>query len=91
MQGSIERIRNGNRIYHPKLNYIKSKFKDEFMIAMDIAKVIEDKFGVDVTLDEIGYITMFLKSNGSDPSKDIEKNGGVFISSPFTNFLTRSV
>ena len=79
MQGSIERIRNGNRIYHPKLNYIKSKFKDEFMIAMDIAKVIEDKFGVDVTLDEIGYITMFLKSNGSDPSKDIEKNVGVLV------------
>ena len=79
MQGSIERIRNGNRIYHPKLNYIKSKFKDEFMIAMDIAKVIEDKFGVDVTLDEIGYITMFLKSSGSDSNKDIEKNVGVLV------------
>lgn len=79
MQGSIERIRNENRIYHPKLNYIKSKFKDEFMIAMDIAKVIEDKFGVDVTLDEIGYITMFLKSSGSDSNKDIEKNVGVLV------------
>jgi transcriptional regulatory protein LevR/transcriptional regulator with AAA-type ATPase domain len=79
MQGSIERIRNGNRIYHPKLNYIKSKFKDEFMIAMDIAKIIEDKFGVDVTLDEIGYITMFLKPSGSDSSKDIEKNVGVLV------------
>lgn len=79
MQGSIERIRNGNRIYHPKLNYIKSKFKDEFMIAMDIAKVIEDKFGVDVTLDEIGYITMFLKPSGSDSNKDIEKNVGVLV------------
>lgn len=79
MQGSIERIRNGNRIYHPKLNYIKSKFKDEFMIAMDIAKLIEDAFSIDVTLDEIGYITMFLKSNSIDADKDLEKTVGVLV------------
>ncbi|MGL5648468.1 MAG: sigma 54-interacting transcriptional regulator [Clostridium sp.] len=79
MQGSIERIRNGNRIYHPKLNYIKSKFKDEFMIAMDIAKMVEDSFMIDVTLDEIGYITMFLNSNVNEGNKDLEKTVGVLI------------
>ncbi|MGL4874180.1 MAG: sigma 54-interacting transcriptional regulator [Clostridium sp.] len=79
MQGSIERIKNGNRIYHPKLNYIKSKFKDEFMIAMDIAKFIEDAFMIDVTLDEIGYITMFLNSNVNEGNKDLEKTVGVII------------
>ncbi|MGL4849321.1 MAG: sigma 54-interacting transcriptional regulator [Clostridium sp.] len=79
MQGSIERIKNGNRIYHPKLNYIKSKFKDEFMIAMDIAKMVEDAFLIDVTLDEIGYITMFLNSNVHEGNKDLEKTVGVLI------------
>ena len=60
LQGSLERIKQGNEIYHPKLNFIRVQYADEFMIAMEAAKKLDDKFNVQVPLDEIGYLTMFL-------------------------------
>lgn len=63
MQGSIERILNGNDIYHPRLNKVRKEYSKEFMVAMQIAKMIEDKFNISISLDEIGYITMFLATD----------------------------
>lgn len=63
LQGSIERIINGNEIYHPKLNKVRKEYSNEFMVAMEIAKIIEDKFCINISLDEIGYITMFLATD----------------------------
>lgn len=60
LQGSLERIKQGNKIYHPKLNFIRVQYADEFLIAMEVAKKIDDKFGIQVPLDEIGYLTMFI-------------------------------
>lgn len=63
LQGSIERIINGNEIYHPKLNKVRKEYSREFMVAMEIAKMIEDKFSLSISLDEIGYITMFIATD----------------------------
>lgn len=80
LQGSLERIVNGNRIYHPKLNSIRADYNKEFIIAMDSAKMIEDEFGIQVSLDEIGYITMFLATNSEVVrKKDIYKVGVLVI------------
>ncbi|BEP29741.1 sigma-54-dependent transcriptional regulator [Helicovermis profundi] len=70
LDSSIERIRNGAKIYHPKLNSVRKKFKKEFLVAMEIAKYIEDKFEIDISLDEIGYITMFIASNPYEVTKE---------------------
>lgn len=80
LQGSLERIINGNKIYHPKLNSIRSNYNKEFIVAMDSVKLIEDEFGVQVSLDEIGYITMFLATDSEDfNKKDIHKVGVLII------------
>lgn len=60
---SIERIRQGNYIYHPKLDKIRKHYADEFLVAIKIAKIIDQKLNIEMPLDEIGYITMFLASN----------------------------
>lgn len=63
LQGCIKRIRDGNKVYHPKLNLIRIGYPDEFLVAMEIAKIIDNKFNIEIPLDEIGYLTMFLASN----------------------------
>ena len=79
LQGSIERIINGNEIYHPKLNKVRKEYSEEFMIAMEIAKIIEDKFDISISLDEIGYITMFLTTNSDKLEKKQEEKVAVLV------------
>jgi len=63
LHSSLERIRSGNKIYHPKLNKIRINYEKEFMVAMEISRIIDKRFFVETPLDEIGYLTMFLASN----------------------------
>lgn len=63
LNGSIKRIQNGNKIYNPKLNFIRAKYDEEFLIAMEMAKIIDNTFHIETPLDEIGYIAMFLAAN----------------------------
>lgn len=79
LQGSIERIINGNKIYHPKLNSIRADYNREFIISMNAVKMIEDEFGVEVSLDEIGYITMFLAADTDTVNKKDNCKVGVLI------------
>lgn len=77
LQGSIERIRQGYKVYHPKLNLIRSQYSDEFIIAMELAGIIDRTFNITVPLDEIGYLTMFLSATPYDI--DYEKETKVAI------------
>lgn len=74
LHSSLERIRDGKRIYHPKLNFIRVEYEKEFMIAMEVAKLIDKTFNIQVPLDEIGYLTMFLSTESSSINK-YEENG----------------
>jgi transcriptional regulatory protein LevR/transcriptional regulator with AAA-type ATPase domain len=60
LRESVERIRRGNRIYHPRLNVIRTQYADEFMAAMEIARMLDAALGIETPLDEIGYLSMFL-------------------------------
>ncbi len=65
LQGSIERIKRGSKIYNPKLNFIRVNYDKEFLVAMEIAKLIDISFKIETPLDEIGYLAMFLTSNSN--------------------------
>lgn len=74
LQGVLERIRRGTKIYHPKLNFIKTQYAEEFYIAMEGAKIIEDTFDLNIPLDEIGYLTMFIATKSNENSyRDIDR------------------
>ncbi len=77
LQSSIERIRSGKRIYNPKLNLIRVQYDQEFIVAMEIAKKIDEAFDIQVPLDEIGYLTMFLASEAG--GLDESNNKGIFV------------
>lgn len=63
LHSSVERIRNGKQIIHPKLNKIRVQYEHEFFVAMEMAKLIDLEFNIQVPLDEIGYLTMFLATD----------------------------
>lgn len=77
LQGSIDRIKKGIRIYHPKLNYVRVSYEEEFIVAMKLAKVIDDRMGIETPLDEIGYLTMFLASDRIDEASGEEALVGI--------------
>ncbi|RKD27599.1 sigma 54 modulation protein [Caminicella sporogenes DSM 14501] len=79
LHGCIERLKNGNEIYHPKLNMIRVDYPDEFLVAMEIAKIIDDKFNIETPLDEIGYLAMFLASNTLDSEDEEEDKVGILV------------
>lgn len=75
LQGSLERVKLGKKIYHPKLNLIRAQYSDEFLVSMELAQIIDDRFETQIPLDEIGYIAMFLASKPYE--MDIKKSGKV--------------
>ncbi len=79
LQGSIERIRNHQPIYHPKLNVIRVNYPDEFVVAMEIAKRIDQTFEIETPLDEIGYLAMFLASDPYTMEGETEDLVGVLL------------
>ena len=69
LQGSIERIKKGIEIYHPKLNLIKTEYSEEFYLAIEAAKIVDKVFNIKVPLDEIGYLTMFIETKPNEENK----------------------
>lgn len=79
LNGSIDRIRTGGKIYHPKLNLIRVTFENEFIVAMKVAKWLDKTFDIETPLDEIGYLTMFLASNPYELGGDDNTHVGVVV------------
>jgi transcriptional regulatory protein LevR/transcriptional regulator with AAA-type ATPase domain len=59
IQTSIHRIQNGKKIMNPQLNKVRTMYKEEFNLALDCIKMIEDHVGFDLPIDEAGFLTMF--------------------------------
>ncbi|WP_066496806.1 sigma 54-interacting transcriptional regulator [Abyssisolibacter fermentans] len=77
LQVSIERIRNGNKIFNPKLNFIRVRYADEFLVAMELTKILDNRFNIEFPIDEIGYLAMFLAFDLYE--QEIEKDSKVGI------------
>ena len=75
----IERSRKGISIYHPKLNSIRIEYPDEFLAAMEAAKLIDSRLGIHTPLDEIGYLTMFLASNPLESNTEPKDKVGILV------------
>lgn len=79
LKRSIARIKNGEKIYHPNLDEIRSDHSQEFITAMEIASMIDDKFSLKTPLDEIGYLSMFLTENPYNYGNDELKKVGILV------------
>lgn len=55
---SIIRLNNNLMIRNPLLNEIKKEYSELFIIVKEISKIINEKLNVDVSDDEIAYLTL---------------------------------
>lgn len=71
---SIERMKNGEHITNPLLEDIRLLFKEEFKVAKNARNIIEEKLGVIIDDDEIGYISLHIHSGLSNnkPAKALQ-------------------
>ena len=53
---SIKRIKKGRKNYKPKLNFIRINYEEEFLFAMRITKIIDNRFGVETP--KVGVIVI---------------------------------
>lgn len=59
---AIKRIRLNQKIININLEKIKKEFAKEYAICLEFAKKIEESEGVKIPEDEVGFITLYLKS-----------------------------
>ena len=76
---SIERIKMGEKIYNPKLNSIRINYEEEFLFAMKVAKIIDNRFGIETPVDEIGYLAMFFATDSYKNDKIEKPKVGVMV------------
>ncbi len=79
LSGSIKRIKGGHKIYHPKLNFIRVNYVEEFLVAMEAAKMIDQSFEIETPLDEIGYLAMFFASDPYDIHEEVQAQVGILV------------
>ena len=59
---AVRRMKNNERISNPLTDDIKLLFHMEYKVAACVIPVIEEKFGVTIDDDEVGYITLHVHS-----------------------------
>lgn len=60
ISSTLERIREGKEISNPHLAEIKKSYATEFAAAVHFGVLLKNTFGIQIPLDEIGFITMFI-------------------------------
>lgn len=60
ISSTLERIREGREISNPYLDEIQKLYAKEFVIAQYFAVLIQKNFAIQVPMEEVGFITMFL-------------------------------
>ncbi len=77
LQKTIDRVKSGSRIYNPRTNFIRVNHPDEFVTAIEAARIIDNTFNIETPLDEIGYLAMFFVED--DEGEKTEEKGKVGI------------
>lgn len=80
LSATIERVKKGIIIRNPQLDKIKKDYNKEFIVAKEMVNIIEEELDVELTEDEAGFITMYLRLTMEEESKIEGRVGVVLIS-----------
>jgi transcriptional regulator with AAA-type ATPase domain/transcriptional regulatory protein LevR len=78
----IERIKSGKIIKHPDLGGIKHLHQKLYDISKEIVEYLNQEYALQIPVDEIGYITMYLNSvlDSKDEKEKTSKPGVIVVS-----------
>jgi transcriptional regulator with AAA-type ATPase domain/transcriptional regulatory protein LevR len=60
ISSSIERLKSGKKIINHNLKKIIEDHKEEYVLALNFATVLEKSYSIKLPVDEVGFISMFL-------------------------------
>jgi transcriptional regulator with AAA-type ATPase domain/transcriptional regulatory protein LevR len=63
IDNAIKRIKNNEKIVNLNINEIRSNNKKEFNVALKCIDIIENHHNIEVPIDEVAFITVFLAYN----------------------------
>ncbi len=62
LRSAINRLRYNMNLFNPMLDRVRSSYPLTYEAAVAASKLIEDKYGVEMIEDEVGYITIHLQA-----------------------------
>ncbi len=65
LSSTCERLKKGNVIKNPQLDFIKSEYFNEFRVAKILTKEINKSLNIELPEDEVGFLAMYLKTFSS--------------------------
>lgn len=68
---AVLRVRDGLSIVNPQFNKIRKRLPKEFSVALEAAGIIEERFDVELPLDEAGFITLFFNVDAARPRANV--------------------
>ncbi len=79
LQSFVERIKRGVKIYNPRLNTIRAECYNEFIVAMEAVKLLDNRLQIQTPLDEIGYLTLFFLADPMNPGTEEKATVGIVV------------
>ncbi|TZE81338.1 sigma 54-interacting transcriptional regulator [Calorimonas adulescens] len=76
---AVERIRRNRKIMNPQLNKIRTEYSEEFNVALDCLKIIEQVLDVSMPIDEAGFLAMFFAYDGKEVKEQKSKDVKVIV------------
>lgn len=74
---SLKRLRADKKITNPNLKEIIEKYPDQYALALHFSGILEKEFGVNIPVDEVGFISMFLRAD--EPQEELLKNKPIVV------------
>lgn len=68
---AVLRIRDGLSIVNPQFNDVRRRLPKEFSVAIEALRIIEERFDIDIPLDEAGFITLFFNVDAVRPRANV--------------------
>ncbi|USK29268.1 sigma 54-interacting transcriptional regulator [Bacillus sp. CMF21] len=59
LQTLMQRLESHKSIYHPNLTAIREQYRDQFNVAIESMRLVEDTFSITIPFDEVAFLTMF--------------------------------
>lgn len=59
LQTLMQRLESHKQIYHPNLTAIREQYRDQFNVAIESMRLVEDTFSITIPFDEVAFLTMF--------------------------------
>ena len=71
ISSAVLRVRDGLAIVNPQFNEIRTRLPKEFSVALEASSIIEERFDVELPLDEAGFLTLFLNVDAFRPHANV--------------------